>query len=153
VQVGELAREMGFQQVSLSAEVMPMVKMVPRGFTTAADAYLTPHILRYLATFQSGFDAGLSQVQLGFMQSDGGLSPLQTFSGHKAKPPLHETLFYAFRVSLHRSLCRPFALSLAAPLHNVLARFFPRPYSVSGDIHGSMATARKGASQFLEHAV
>ena len=33
-------------QVSLSAAVMPMVKMVPRGFTAAADAYLTPHILR-----------------------------------------------------------------------------------------------------------
>jgi len=32
--------------VSLSHEVMPMVKMVPRGFTAAADAYLTPHILR-----------------------------------------------------------------------------------------------------------
>lgn len=34
------------QQVSLSSVVMPMVKMVPRGFTAAADAYLTPHILR-----------------------------------------------------------------------------------------------------------
>ena len=33
-------------QVSLSAVVMPMVKLVPRGFTAAADAYLTPHILR-----------------------------------------------------------------------------------------------------------
>lgn len=33
-------------QVSLSHAVMPMVKMVPRGFTAAADAYLTPHILR-----------------------------------------------------------------------------------------------------------
>ncbi len=33
-------------QVSLSSVVMPMVKMVPRGFTAAADAYLTPHILR-----------------------------------------------------------------------------------------------------------
>ena len=33
-------------QVSLSSAVMPMVKMVPRGFTAAADAYLTPHILR-----------------------------------------------------------------------------------------------------------
>jgi hypothetical protein len=45
-QVGELARRLGFRQVSLSHEVMPMVKMVPRGFTAAADAYLTPHILR-----------------------------------------------------------------------------------------------------------
>jgi hypothetical protein len=34
-------------QVSLSHVVMPMVKMVPRGFTAAADAYLTPHILRW----------------------------------------------------------------------------------------------------------
>jgi len=33
-------------QVSLSSAVMPMVKMVPRGFTAAADAYLTPKILR-----------------------------------------------------------------------------------------------------------
>eukprot|EP00878_Enallax_costatus_P038299 GHUV01043494.1.p1 GENE.GHUV01043494.1~~GHUV01043494.1.p1 ORF type:complete len:278 (+),score=63.93 GHUV01043494.1:146-979(+) len=43
--VGQLAQEMGFKQVSLSHAVMPMVKMVPRGFTAAADAYLTPHIL------------------------------------------------------------------------------------------------------------
>ena len=45
-QVGKLAKEMGFQQVSLSSEVMPMVKMVPRGYTAAADAYLTPHIMK-----------------------------------------------------------------------------------------------------------
>lgn len=46
--VGQLAREMGFRQVSLSSAVMPMVKMVPRGFTAAADAYLTPHIMRWV---------------------------------------------------------------------------------------------------------
>lgn len=44
--VGELAREMGFTQVSLSSSVSAMVKMVPRGYTATADAYLTPHILR-----------------------------------------------------------------------------------------------------------
>lgn len=44
--VGKIAREMGFAQVSLSHEVMQMVKMVPRGFTAAADAYLTPCIQR-----------------------------------------------------------------------------------------------------------
>jgi hypothetical protein len=33
--------------VSLSSEVMQMVKMVPRGFTATADAYLTPHIMRW----------------------------------------------------------------------------------------------------------
>ncbi|MEW5297314.1 MAG: hypothetical protein WDW36_000531 [Sanguina aurantia] len=84
LQVGRLAAEMGFTQVSLSSVVMPMVKMLPRGFTATADAYLTPHILRYLRTFQSGFDAGLCDVQLLFMQSDGGLADIHTFSGHKA---------------------------------------------------------------------
>lgn len=54
--VGQLAEEMGFTHVSLSSEVMPMVKAVPRGFTTAADAYLTPVIKRYVKSFRSGFD-------------------------------------------------------------------------------------------------
>jgi 5-oxoprolinase (ATP-hydrolysing) len=31
--IGELAREMGFSHVSLSSQVMPMVRMVPRGYT------------------------------------------------------------------------------------------------------------------------
>lgn len=44
--VGRVAREVGFGQVSLSHEVMQMVKMVPRGYTATADAYLTPHIMR-----------------------------------------------------------------------------------------------------------
>ena len=42
----EVAKEMGFQQVSLSSDVMQMVKMVSRGFTATADAYLTPHIVK-----------------------------------------------------------------------------------------------------------
>lgn len=46
-EVGELASRMGFRQVSLSSRVMQMVRMVPRGFTATADAYLTPHIMRY----------------------------------------------------------------------------------------------------------
>lgn len=46
--MGQLAREIGFPQVSLSHEVMPMTRIVPRGFTTCADAYLTPHIKNYL---------------------------------------------------------------------------------------------------------
>jgi Hydantoinase/oxoprolinase len=39
---------------------------------------------RYIATFQAGFDGGLGSVQLSFMQSDGGLTPVAGFSGHKA---------------------------------------------------------------------
>lgn len=82
--VGEVAQQLGFTQISLSSKVMPMVKMVPRGFTAAADAYLTPHIMRYIETFQAGFDPGLSRVPVYFMQSDGGLAGVDAFSGHKA---------------------------------------------------------------------
>lgn len=36
--VGQLARDIGFSQVSLSHQVMPMVKAVARGYTAMADA-------------------------------------------------------------------------------------------------------------------
>ena len=82
--VGELARSMGFSQVSLSSDVSPVVKLVPRAYTAVADAYLTPHILRYVSAFRSGFDAGLDAVRVSFMQSDGGLAAVGAFSGHQA---------------------------------------------------------------------
>ncbi|XP_026678310.1 5-oxoprolinase [Diaphorina citri] len=46
--LGRIARDLGFAHVSLSHEVMPMVKIVARGNTTVIDAYLTPHIKQYL---------------------------------------------------------------------------------------------------------
>ncbi|XP_077975283.1 5-oxoprolinase-like isoform X1 [Styela clava] len=82
--VGEIATEMGFTQVSLSSVVMPMVKIVSRGFTACVDAYLTPCIKQYLNGFQSGFDENLKDVKLLFMQSDGGLTPVDKFTGSKA---------------------------------------------------------------------
>ena len=83
--IGNLAREMGcFEQISMSHQVMPMVKLVPRGHTTSAAAYLTPKITSYLTNFQSGFDEYLSKVPLQFMKSDGGLSPVDDFGGHQA---------------------------------------------------------------------
>lgn len=83
--VGRVASEIGFAQVSLSSRVMPMVKMVPRGLTTCIDAYLTPVINAYLRSFKSGFDQNLQQnARVSFMQSDGGLAPMDAFSGHRA---------------------------------------------------------------------
>ncbi|XP_078052586.1 5-oxoprolinase [Augochlora pura] len=84
VRVGELARDAGFSQVSLSHEVMPMVRIVPRGFTACADAYLTPHIKQYLEGFSSGFKDKLQGVNVLFMQSDGGLTPMNSFNGSRA---------------------------------------------------------------------
>ena len=83
-QVGALARELGFSQVSLSHEVMPMVKMVARGDTTMVAAYLTPHIRQYLDSFRAGFLDGLEQSNLFFMQSDGGLTAADRFQGSNA---------------------------------------------------------------------
>ena len=42
------AREIGFEQVSASHEVDPLVKIVPRGDTTVADAYLSPILRSYV---------------------------------------------------------------------------------------------------------
>ncbi|MEC9296092.1 MAG: hydantoinase B/oxoprolinase family protein [SAR324 cluster bacterium] len=83
-QIGVIAREIGFEQISLSHEVMPMVKMVARGDTTTVDAYLTPHIRNYLQSFRSGFSDNLEKTQLLFMQSDGGLTDSGKFKGSNA---------------------------------------------------------------------
>jgi 5-oxoprolinase (ATP-hydrolysing) len=93
--VGKLAREIGFQHVSLSHELMPMIKLVPRATSACADAYLTPAIKKYIAGFQKGFEGGLGSesvknekgargARCEFMQSDGGLVDVDKFSGLKA---------------------------------------------------------------------
>jgi 5-oxoprolinase (ATP-hydrolysing) len=82
--VGRLAKEMGFTQISLSSQVMPMVKLVARGDTTMTDAYLNPHIQNYLNSFRDGFADGLKDTGLLFMQSDGGLARADDFTGSRA---------------------------------------------------------------------
>lgn len=84
--IEQLAHDMNcFTEISTSSRVMPMVKMVSRGHTACAAAYLTPKISNYLASFREGFDEGLeSDVRLAFMKSDGGLSPVDDFGGHQA---------------------------------------------------------------------
>ena len=84
--VAEIAQEMGcFTQISTSHTIMPMVKLVSRGHTTCAAAYLTPKITTYLDSFCKGFDDKLlTNVPLTFMKSDGGLSPVSDFGGHQA---------------------------------------------------------------------
>lgn len=84
ITVDKLARAVGFRHVSLSSALTPMVRAVPRGLTATVDAYLTPVIKEYLSGFMSRFDEGLENVNVLFMQSDGGLAPESRFSGHKA---------------------------------------------------------------------
>ncbi|KHN74521.1 5-oxoprolinase [Toxocara canis] len=83
-QVGEIAAKMGFSNISLSSDVMPMIKIVPRGYTACADAYLTPKIREYINSFNAGFIDDLKGVRVEFMQSDGGLCPVEKFFGSRA---------------------------------------------------------------------
>ena len=81
---GRLARELGFQQVSLSHEVSPLVKLVPRGDTTVVDAYLSPILRRYVGQVDSQLSAAKETVPLYFMQSNGGLVDAHKFRGKDA---------------------------------------------------------------------
>jgi 5-oxoprolinase (ATP-hydrolysing) len=93
--IGRLARDIGFEHVSLSHELMPMIKLVPRATSACADAYLTPAIKKYISGFSKGFEGGLGTesvkkdagdkgARCEFMQSDGGLVDVDQFSGLKA---------------------------------------------------------------------
>lgn len=57
--IGEVARSIGFSHISLSSELMPMIKFVPRANSATADAYLSPVVRRYISGFESGFEGGL----------------------------------------------------------------------------------------------
>jgi 5-oxoprolinase (ATP-hydrolysing) len=76
----EIARQVGFPQVSVSHEVSPLIKLVSRGDTTVVDAYLSPILRRYV----DRVDAELSNVRLMFMQSNGGLTEAHHFRGKDA---------------------------------------------------------------------
>ncbi|KAI1455424.1 Hydantoinase B/oxoprolinase-domain-containing protein [Annulohypoxylon moriforme] len=83
--VGRLAEEIGFTHISLSSELSPTIKIVPRGNSSTADAYLTPEIKRYINGFESGFeDLQSSGCRCEFMQSDGGLVEFSGLSGLRA---------------------------------------------------------------------
>jgi 5-oxoprolinase (ATP-hydrolysing) len=72
-----LARAAGFAQVSVSHEVSPLARIVPRGETTVADAYLSPVLGRYVGRLR----VPLRDKRLLFMQSNGGLAEAGRFRG------------------------------------------------------------------------
>lgn len=84
IEIGKIAKELGFSHITLSHEAMPMWRVVARGFTACAEAYLTPHVEKYLASFKSGFQNELNGVDVLFMQSDGGLTKMDSFRGARA---------------------------------------------------------------------
>lgn len=81
-QVAQIAREIGFTQISVSHEVSPLMKLVSRGDTTVVDAYLSPILRRYVDRVASELNGdGKNQIKLMFMQSNGGLADARQFQG------------------------------------------------------------------------
>jgi len=76
----KLARTLGFNQVSLSHQASQTIKLIPRGDTCVADAYLNPVMQSYV----NEIAAELINVPLYFMQSNGGLTLAEQFHGKDA---------------------------------------------------------------------
>ncbi|MDX1541073.1 MAG: hydantoinase/oxoprolinase family protein, partial [Geminicoccaceae bacterium] len=78
--LAELARDVGFGQISTSHEVSPLMKIVGRGDTTVVDAYLSPILRGYVDLVADE----VGDVRLMFMQSNGGLVDARQFQGRDA---------------------------------------------------------------------
>jgi 5-oxoprolinase (ATP-hydrolysing) len=82
--VGQIARQLGFGQVSVSHEVSPLMKLVARGDTTVVDAYLSPILRRYVDRVDERLRPDGGGPRLMFMQSNGGLADAHRFRGKDA---------------------------------------------------------------------
>lgn len=78
--IAELARGLGFTQVSTSHETSLLINLVNRGDTTVVDAYLSPVLRRYV----DGLREALPGIPVFFMQSNGGLVDAARFQGKNA---------------------------------------------------------------------
>ena len=82
--LAHIARELGFEQISVSHEVSALMKIVPRGDTTVVDAYLSPILRRYVAQVDEQLRHDQHGPRLMFMQSNGGLTDAYAFQGKGA---------------------------------------------------------------------
>ncbi|ANV91442.1 hydantoinase B/oxoprolinase family protein [Picosynechococcus sp. PCC 8807] len=80
-QIGAIAKEIGFTQISLSHQVSPLMKLVSRGDTTMVDGYLSPILRRYVDQVAGYLQAESQGPKLMFMQSNGGLAEATQFQG------------------------------------------------------------------------
>ena len=76
--VGAIATEIGFEEIRLSHQVAPLIKIGPRAETTVLDAYLNPVIGKYLDEIT---DSLSDRSLLRMMTSAGGLATRENFSG------------------------------------------------------------------------
>ena len=84
-QINLIAKKIGFEQISVSHKVIPLMKIVPRGDTTVIDAYLSPILRRYVNQFENALGTEKKDKgKLMFMQSNGGLTDANFFQGKDA---------------------------------------------------------------------
>ena len=79
--IATIAADIGFTQISTSHDVAPLIKLIGRGDTTLADAYLSPVLRAYVDDLR---DALGDQADMLFMQSSGGLIDGSLFRGKDA---------------------------------------------------------------------
>jgi 5-oxoprolinase (ATP-hydrolysing) len=74
-----IAREVGFEEVSVSHALSPLVRYVARGDTTVLNAYLAPPLQRYVGGLQRELRDLDPRGRLELMQSNGGLAAVESF--------------------------------------------------------------------------
>ncbi len=79
--LAEIAADLGFTQISTSHDVSALIKLIGRGDTTLADAYLSPVLHHYVRQFVAQLGDGAAPQ---FMKSSGGLASAAAFHGRDA---------------------------------------------------------------------
>jgi 5-oxoprolinase (ATP-hydrolysing) len=74
-----IARDLGFEEISVSHELSPLIRYVARGDTTVLNAYLAPPLKRYVGGLQRELHNLDPRGRLELMQSHGGLAAVESF--------------------------------------------------------------------------
>jgi len=82
--VAQIAREIGFSQISTSHETSGLIQLISRGDTTVMDAYLSPILARYVEGLTNALGGAHRLPKLQFMMSSGGLTDARLFKGKDA---------------------------------------------------------------------
>lgn len=83
--LAEIAANVGFAQISTSHDVSALIKLIGRGDTTLADAYLSPVLRHYVDQFIAQLGASIGGgIDPQFMKSSGGLASASAFHGRDA---------------------------------------------------------------------
>jgi 5-oxoprolinase (ATP-hydrolysing) len=81
IALADMARAIGFTQVSVSHRVAPSIRLIGRGDTSVADAYLSPVLRRYVEGLERALGGATGLL---FMQSSGALADGAAFQGKDA---------------------------------------------------------------------